>query len=488
MKLYSNKKSYVYNRSLYDKKKLQTKIVSLALAFNVFVGSTSVLYLSNYAFQKSNPFDGQSISSSDFISNYKAAKSMSFLEDESIKDTIEYIKKADIDEKKAYILYYALISNESLNNDEKKILRNAIKYFCDNIYIDYEFVYDQLFNIEIKERNAKFPNTTISSTYSRTLSNSGKIINGEIKLGNSEDIFHEFIVHGSAKNLDCSWIDEGFASIIDAEYNNDLSIDYKGNVDVYPVETNVIRFLCELMGKKEGKDCFFKIAAGKLEGNETSLDLLSSYLIKAGIPATLCDELYAAMDNFSEYNGKKLSSEENLEVHEILRSVVGILSKMYEEICNNKNLNNFICSSYLNKILNREYTYLSFDKFYYFNSEQISKYPNPITIKYFYPSILSKKIINKRQEKVSPTNSLWPIFLNEEKIINGIPYLLIDEKEASMCDKSKIVMYEEIYFENGYYVYIKNNETNKLEYKTSYLMKDGVEAYLRYYNSNSLTK
>ena len=81
MKLYSNKKIYVYNKSLYDKKKLQTKIVSLALAFNVFVGSTSVLYLSNYAFQKSNPFDGQSISSSDFISNYKAEKSMSFLED-----------------------------------------------------------------------------------------------------------------------------------------------------------------------------------------------------------------------------------------------------------------------------------------------------------------------------------------------------------------------------------------------------------------------
>lgn len=492
MKIYKDNDSYVYNKSLFDKKIFDKKkckdflirLESALLVFNIVFSSGVIANNINYSFKRINPFDGQSISSSDFTTNYKVFKSRSFLEDESIKETIEYIKNADIDEKKAYLLYYALLSNETLSSKEKLSLKNAIKYFCDNEYVDYEYIYNQFLKIQIIEKNAKFPNTTISSTCTKEFTKNENVFSTKIKLGDEDDLFHEFVMHGASKNYSCSWIEEGFASIIDAEYNNGITTNYKGNIDVYPVETNVIRFLCELMGKEKGRECFFKIAAGKLDGKENALDLLSCYLQEIGIPDYLIQKLYAKMDEFSSYRGKNLDFLEYIEVSEIRKAITGILSKMYYESIYVNKYDESINSLYLSRIIDSSYTYLSSDKFYYFNYEKMNEFPVNETIRYFYPEELSDEIIEKKKEdlkKVLKENNDFLNYISSGRYIDEKYYLLINENELGLCDKTKIIEYKEVYMGDHSYEYVKNNENKKWDYVTAY-EKDKVENYLVYYN------
>jgi len=151
MKIYKDRDSYVYNESLLDKQNRNkrrndffTRLESALLAINIALIGTVSVYGISYSFKKDNPFDGQTITSSNFSTNYKVIKSRSFLEDESFKETIKAIKNADIDEKKAYLLYYALLSNDSLAKEEKEKLTGYIQYFIDNKYLDYEYVYSKL--------------------------------------------------------------------------------------------------------------------------------------------------------------------------------------------------------------------------------------------------------------------------------------------------------------------------------------------------------
>lgn len=279
MKLYRDKDPYVYRETLYDKKKKEEdkvkRIVSALLACEIVLTSGLTVLTAKYEFDHSNPFDGSKITSSNFSSNYKAMKARSFLEDEDFKETIEYIKNADIDEKKAYLLYYAILSNESLEKQEKEMLKGYIQYFIDNKYLDYEYVYDKLFSIKISERNAKFPGTNISSQYSPSTNS--------IKLGIEEDLSHE-VEHSMMDVKDYPWIDEGYNSIISSEYHNDRA--------TYAIESNVIRVLCEMIGKEEGRECFFKVAA------TNDINLLTQALVEKGIDESYCEELYTLLNEY----------------------------------------------------------------------------------------------------------------------------------------------------------------------------------------------
>lgn len=450
MKVYKDKDPYVYNKSFHDKNKKNRhkKIISALMACQIFCSVITISTTVKYEFDHNNPFDGNKVVSSDFSANYKAMKARNLLEDEKIKDTVSYIKNAHLDETKAYILFYALISNVSVNERDIEELKNVIKYFCDNPYIDYEYVYNQLFNVKIVERNAIFPDTNISSTYSYSLNEQGDLSSpGVIRLGKESDLFHEMVMHGTSKNYVVSWIDEGYASIIDSEYNNHL--------EVYPVEANTIRFLCELIGKESGRDCFYKIHAGKYNENESTLDLLTSYLSAVGVSEKLCRELYDKMDEFSEFRAKKLSYEDLELTRDIRRSIVGILAKMYQEAnYSNQNQNNIINEFpkiYLINILYEENINLASEKYYYFNKEKMREYPELVKINYYYPVNLCDKILEERK------NSNYNFINGNRMVIDGECYVEVHESELYLCDDSKIAECRIKYDETGTYKFTRKN-------------------------------
>ena len=118
-----------------QRKKKINRIISLLTTINLIVGGTN---FARVALVRENPFDGYSISSSDFNFKYKIARSRNMLNDESIKESLEYLKTADIKEKKAYALYYAIISNYNFTKEEKKALEAYMDYAIDNKYLNYE--------------------------------------------------------------------------------------------------------------------------------------------------------------------------------------------------------------------------------------------------------------------------------------------------------------------------------------------------------------
>lgn len=428
---------------LQNKKNLKLRIEAVLLSLAISVTGTLDIYATKELVNAkiaTNPFDGSQISTSFLETDVKYIKVKSYLEDEKFIDIIKDIRQnSNINEKKAYVLYYAILENQDLTEEEKNVLSDAIRYFSDNPYIDAEYVYEQLSKINIIKRNATFPGTNISSMFSYSMDAQEKIVyGGEIKLGNEKDLFHEYIMHGTSKNHTASWIEEGYASIIDAEYHSSNDSNYLIEFDSYPVEASIIRFLCEIMGKEKGRECFFKIHAGKFDSMSTSLELLTSYLVNCGITQELCQELYLEMNNFSQYRCKILNDEEEIEERKVLECVVGILAKMYDMVNDNKQLNNIICSEYISDILYKTGINLSIDKYYYFNSKEINKYPNPITIEYYYPYEESNQILTKRVLEFDFLSGNLQ-YLSTARQIDDVKYVLLKEKEFSMCDESKII-------------------------------------------------
>ena len=71
-----------------QRKKKINRIISLLTTLNLIIGGTS---FARVALVRENPFDGYSISSSDFNFKYKIARSRNMLNDESIKESLEYL-------------------------------------------------------------------------------------------------------------------------------------------------------------------------------------------------------------------------------------------------------------------------------------------------------------------------------------------------------------------------------------------------------------
>lgn len=326
-------------------RKIKLKVGSTALALVLTMDGIIALGLSkSLVIDKSNPFNGSIISSNDLLDQYKILKSGEALNTVS---NSEEIKNMSDELKKSYLLYYAVLYNPSLTYEEKNLVKGAVKYFIDNEYIDAEYVYNKLIDTRILERNAVFPETNIRSKIEYKLAADGSIIGGgKIMLGNEFDLFHEYIAHGTSKNHFISWIEEGYAGILESEYGN--------RICSYPVESSVIKFLCEIMGKESARECFFKLHALSFKEIGCRIDLLTSYLSDAGIPAELSEELYLQMDDFSKFRGEILTNEEYNEKQTILRSIVLILSKIYSNANNKNALNRYVCDTYLSNILNEK--------------------------------------------------------------------------------------------------------------------------------------
>lgn len=447
MKLYKDKDPYVYNESLFNKQRKREnrikRIISALMACEIFCSVMAIDSSVKYEINHSNPFDEQSISSSDFVSNYKAIKSRSFIEDESLKETIEHIKNSNIDEKKAYLLYYALLSNESLTKEEKEKLTGYIQYFIDNKYLDYEYVYNQLNQIVIKERNAKFPGTNISSTYNKS--------ENSIRLGNINDLPHE-IRHSIMNVPGQVWLNEGYNCIITEEYDGGFGSS---------VETNVIRVLCEMMGKESGRDCFFYMSS------VNSIEPLSKKLKELGIEPEKYEELYSLLNELAISNGNLKDIELNEQRGILRKKISGLLAIMIRDSnIDKENMNSAIIMELLSRISLGIETNLNISNFYYFNKEKIKEHqiPNEIT-NYYYPV---EKVDDKMKEKIMEQQLVFTINAS-----NGKSYFVFD---PYYCDNA---MYDESYLLEEINYYDKNLlTTNIINKKTNEIVSSLSEKYI----------
>lgn len=381
MKFYKDKDSYVYNKSLYDKQKRKdflTRLKCALLVLNIIFSSGVIANNINYSFKRINPFDGQSISSSDFISNYKAEKSKSFLEDEDFKDVIDSIKNSNMDEKKAYLLYYALLSNDSLTEEEKKNLTGYIQYFIDNKYLDYEYVYNRLSNLKVGPINKDLGAAGTTNLQYNTINFDSE---ESRKTCITHEIFH--LEDKSGKILsygDYAWFLEGLTSVLNYEY-----FDRKD--DGYDFKADFIRILCLFIGSD-------KLLETRATGN---IDILIDALIEKGIEKEKIEEMFYLLNKYN-FEENKTSIESGKLIFEVQK----ILFECYNIIYNNPEFINPLFYNYFSQMGNPyiQPSYKTDENIYFFNKRKVNKVFNSIyyhndheiVVIEYYDSYLIKKI------------------------------------------------------------------------------------------------
>lgn len=115
------------------------KIVIVGACSAIILGSFSGCTSSNYVLYKSNPFNGNEISCSDFLTNLKVQKAIDNIFDES-QDL--NVKDMSDNELKAYLLYDAINNNSNLKEEEKHQFAFLIDEWKNNEYLDYETLYE----------------------------------------------------------------------------------------------------------------------------------------------------------------------------------------------------------------------------------------------------------------------------------------------------------------------------------------------------------
>lgn len=343
-----------------NRKKLTSAFLALILSIEGTVCLQSLKYNKSYVIKHINPFNGNSIRF-DYVADYQAKRVIEFIFDNEFKDIDEYMKNLDLEEKKAYALYFALLENQYLTDAEKESLTSYIQYFIDNKYLDYEYIYNNfstffipfnyknLFkneNIIGGQYNSLFNYIIFTSQKGRKISISHEIYHAEDKIIKFED------------NSSCIWFIEGLTALLDYEYNDMLPFSYKE-------EVTFCRILCELVGS----DVLFETRA---KGN---INILINAFINKGFER---QEIINLFDLFNEFSIEK--RKENISLNELKIEIIQTLKNMYLKINENKKYVSPIFYQYIVCIAESSAGFnldeFIFDK-YYFNS--LKKDTVPIT-------------------------------------------------------------------------------------------------------------
>ena len=460
MKKYKDKNSNSYKNSIEYKRDKNTRFVSgllsILLASNMCLSIMSLAGTTQYKLQHTNPFEGKQTYSSEIISLYQTYNVQKYLEDKEFLEFIKNIKNLSDEEKKAYTLYYSLITNDNFTDKEKHDLRVYINYVKDNKYYDYEKMYDKLLNIVIKrdvnfvEEYPQIENSVYfqgTADYDKNMISLGKGKDGE------DSLLHE-LCHMDNNTLP-KWYEEGMTDLISEEYG------CKGTTS-YNFQKNVIRLLCEIIGKDKGTNILFKTKA------TGDFNILKDELLNSGVPKELCDELFELLDEYhlkEVYNGfsNEIYEMDNFRIDEEIYCeyiILSKLAKMYEIThINEDKIDTYILYLFDNPTIKFPEVNL-----YYLNSEKIIK-DNFVLQKeeLYYPKDLSDDIMN---ERIKDGNIP---FIEVGTKFDGINYIkLQDSNEIALCNKEDILTIKYEYKNNEVIIYkIKNNKIeilNKMPY------------------------
>ncbi len=348
---YQDKEKEAKVRKLQKELDRHKRIFSAMLACHIvltgmFAFSTTVS--AKNKFYKDNPFDGQSISSSDFSANYKATKAISFLENKSLKEAKEYIENSNIDEKKAYILYYALLSNDKVEQLDVKTLNGYIQYFIDNKYLDDEYVYKKLSTLKCEF------NPNVDGAYDRYTNTVSFRDEEAMATCKAHETMHSIDKSGEILNYDnYAWFLEGMTSV--------LAFEYMEANDGKDPKAYFIRILCEFVDP----DVLLHVRA---TGN---IDILVEALEKKGL---LKDDIFELFSLINQYNKEYFV---NKDVPASINIKIDLIQKLVESYNIINNNPNYISPLFWLYLENIEYPWDDEQNFYYFNTTKILQNPIP---------------------------------------------------------------------------------------------------------------
>lgn len=347
------------------------KIVIVGACSAIILGSFAGCTSNNYVLYKSNPFNGNEISCSDFLTNLKVQNAIDNIFDES-QDL--NVKDMSDNELKAYLLYDAINNNPNLKEEEKQQFAFLIDEWKNNEYLDYETLYEQLKTLKI-ERNVNFKGTNILEQYDRkqNLIRLSAVDKEIYKTKEEQEKKHQQILsrttHGGGHSTRTSeikqgeeWLEEAYCSIVDAEAT--------GSDWDYRLCTNTARFLCEILGREKGADVVRK---ARQKGDIT---ILTSALINKGIPESMCMELYEIEETYKELTGELSSNEVKEKRLDLSNRAANLLAQMYDISNSYPEKETYIIRILLSCIRNDAKLDLGKYKFYYFNSEKKGLYPD----------------------------------------------------------------------------------------------------------------
>ncbi len=346
------------------------KIMIVGTCTAIIIGSFAGCTSNNYGLHKSNPFNGNEISCSDFLTNLKVEKAIDNIFDETQDLNVNDMSDNEL---KAYLLYDAINNNQNLKEEEKQQFAFLIDEWKNNEYLDYETLYEQLKTLKI-ERNVNFKGTNILEQYDRkqNLIRLSAVDKEIYKTKEEQEKRHQQILsrttHGGGHSTRTSeikqgeeWLEEAYCSIVDAEATGS-DWDYK-------LCTNTARFLCEILGREEGADVVRK---ARQKGDIT---ILTSALNNKGIPESMCMELYEIEETYKELTGELSSNEVKEKRLDLSNKAANLLAQMYDISNSYPEKETYTIRILLSCIRNDTKLDLSKYKFYYFNSEKKELYP-----------------------------------------------------------------------------------------------------------------
>lgn len=314
---------------------------------------------------KENPFNGNKITSSSYITDMKVSKAIDLL----FEDDFKKYESMDEKEIKAYLLYDAIINNDNFTSEEKQRLSVLIEDWKSNDYLDYETLYNKLESITI-QRDVNFQGTNVIEQYYR---NENKILLSYIDENASdyktkkEKITNKLIhaVRHASRTSEIKpgeeWLEEAYCSILDSE---DMNADWD-----YKLGTNTIRVLCEILGRESGPEIIKK---ARYEGD---IQILTDALKEKGISEELCEKLYNLEEEYKNLTGIITSDEIITKRLNISNKCAKILSEMYKIAHNDPAKETYVIEILLSSIMEDEKLNMNMYKFYYYNETLKEEYP-----------------------------------------------------------------------------------------------------------------
>lgn len=271
-----------------------------------------------------NYFSGREIIKKDLFSKKCL---LSFLTATAILLTgIKIGKKEDSNALKIYNfdigdLQSAIVNNDNLNKNEKKIILNAWDIINDNINnINYVHVIDVLSSFDIKypKKNSKQQISTAATWnfYDKTM----RVYNSseEEILKRTKDTTHELMHLMSVQGHEYpAFLQEGMASFLCSEYIN--------NNDAYNKQRLVVAMMCEIINPNIIAKSYFQENYSLIQQEFLKIDDDNELFLKLTDNLNEYQELYIQANN---YYGIKLNDDDCEKMKELLKKTNNVLSEI----------------------------------------------------------------------------------------------------------------------------------------------------------------
>lgn len=310
-----------------------------------------------------------------------ATSSPSFFQDKSNYTIVEKNEKSEYqmfqeikeetgieENNKNILILYAVLKNENLDDNEKKLVYQLSTLISENPYLDIDLSYDSLLKLRIEYlgKSDKYDDDTLA-IYSNA---DNKISVFQTKEETNYEILLHELVHTIFTNKKTiklpKYLIEGETELLTNEY---LSATPFLEKTTYPFEVAMIKLLCEMVGEDAVLEAYttgnLNVITSKLLLDNNYLEaanflsnidiIFTSFSNKEKIPEKNYNEFIVYMEKF--FYNKYYNNEEKQEIYEYYKGIINIIYEddQYSKYNNYINENGIIIKPYYSNELKKIY-------------------------------------------------------------------------------------------------------------------------------------